>query len=211
MDSAKGAEGAKIKLQKICDALKAETLEPAKQEAREILENAEIQKNQIIAEAKNEAQVVLKNLEKELSEKRSAFEASMKLASRQMLDELKLMIEKKIFNENVGEFVANSMAQKEVVAELMGALLKAMEKEGLDGDFSVYLGQMTFNNDMLTLLREKIFGSQKSVEISLGDFLSGFKIKIREKKITLDMSDEAVRETIIRYLADDFRKLFFIA
>ena len=36
----KGLETGKDKIQKICDALRKETLEPAKQEAREIVEKA---------------------------------------------------------------------------------------------------------------------------------------------------------------------------
>ena len=47
----KGLESGKDKIQKICDALRKETLEPAKQEAREIVENAHMQASEIVTEA----------------------------------------------------------------------------------------------------------------------------------------------------------------
>ena len=40
------------KVQKICELLKQETLEPAKQEAKELLENAKMQASRIVQEAK---------------------------------------------------------------------------------------------------------------------------------------------------------------
>ena len=48
----KELETGKNKIQKICDVLRNETLDPAKQEAREIIENAHIQAAKIIEDAK---------------------------------------------------------------------------------------------------------------------------------------------------------------
>lgn len=52
----KSLETGKDKIQKICDALKKETLEPAKQEAREVIENARLQAAEIVTAAKKEAE-----------------------------------------------------------------------------------------------------------------------------------------------------------
>ena len=44
----KGLDTGREKIQKICDSLRKETLEPAKQEAREIIENAHMQASEIV-------------------------------------------------------------------------------------------------------------------------------------------------------------------
>ena len=66
----KGLETGKDKIQKICDALRKETLEPAKQEAREIVENAHLAASEIVREAKKKAEAAVSKAEIEINEKK---------------------------------------------------------------------------------------------------------------------------------------------
>ena len=66
----KGLETGKDKIQKICDALRKETLEPAKQEAREIVENAHLKADEILQEAKKKAEESTRRVEMEISERK---------------------------------------------------------------------------------------------------------------------------------------------
>ena len=65
----KGLDNGKNKIQKICDALRVETLEPAKQEAREILENAHLQAADLIREAKDKMQSMIEATDREIDQK----------------------------------------------------------------------------------------------------------------------------------------------
>ena len=97
----KGLETGKDKIQKICDSLRKETLEPAKQEAREIVENSHMQASEIVAEAKAKAIAMTEEAEKEMEEKKRVFHASLNLACRQGIEQLKQKIEKDLFNQEL--------------------------------------------------------------------------------------------------------------
>ena len=51
----KGLKNGRDKIKEICDVLKQETLEPAKQKAREVIENAQLQAEEILKEAREKA------------------------------------------------------------------------------------------------------------------------------------------------------------
>src|SRR3990167_3476016 len=54
------------KIKEICDAIKKETLDPAKEKAKEIIENAEIEAENIIRKANEEKDKILKQSNKDL-------------------------------------------------------------------------------------------------------------------------------------------------
>jgi len=131
----KGLESGKDKIQKICDALRKETLEPAKQEAREIVENAHLAASELIHEAKKKAEEVLKKAEREIEEKRKVFESSLALACRQGIEQLKQKIEEELFSRELAEFVEREMGDPKTVAHILNAFLKTMDEQGVDDEF----------------------------------------------------------------------------
>ena len=78
----KGLETGKNKIQKICDVLRKETLEPAKQEAAEIVENAHIAASKILVDAQKKGQELLSLAEKEIAEKKKVFESPREINQR---------------------------------------------------------------------------------------------------------------------------------
>jgi V/A-type H+-transporting ATPase subunit E len=55
-------------------------------------------------------------------------------------------------------------------------------------------------------------GVKKRLEIggiAVGNFLGGAQIRLKDKKMTLDISDNALKELIANYGRRDFRKLIF--
>src|SRR3989338_7173519 len=119
----KGLETGKDRIQKICDTLRKETLEPAKQEAREIVENAHIQASGIVEEAKTRAVLLIEAAEKEMEERKRVFHASLNLACRQGIEALKQKIERDLFSKE--------MSDQKLIANLINSLVKTMKKRGL--------------------------------------------------------------------------------
>jgi V/A-type H+/Na+-transporting ATPase subunit E len=205
----KGLETGKDKIQKICDTLKKETLEPAKQEAREIVENAHMQASEIVAEAKKRAASIVQDSIGEMEEKKRVFHASLNLACRQGIELLKQKIEKELFNRELTELVAQPMGDPKVIANLLNSFMKAMEEKGIEEDFVALIPKGISPRSINDLLIARVLERLHKQSVSIGDFAGGLQIQLKGKKITIDISDAVVRELIAQYIRRDLRDLVF--
>ena len=135
----KGLETGKNKIQKICDVLRKETLEPAKQEAAEIVENAHIAASKILVDAQKKGQELLSLAEKEIAEKKKVFESSLQMACRQGIEQLKQKIESHLFNQELSSLVLKEMGNEKVIASILNSFLKTMEEKGIEDEFTALI------------------------------------------------------------------------
>ena len=205
----KGLETGKDKIQKICDTLKKETLEPAKQEAREIVENAHIQASDIVEEAKAKAKSMLDDTEKEIEEKKRVFHASLNLACRQGVEQLKQKIEKDLFNEELSALVVKEMADPNVIANLINSFMKSMEEKGIEEDFAASIPKAISPRAINDLLASKVLKRLKNQTVVASDIQGGVQIQLKGREITIDISDVVVCELIGQYIRRDLRDLIF--
>lgn len=205
----KGLETGKDKIQKICDALKKETLEPAKQEAREVIENAHLQASEILAAAKKEAEERLAAAEKEILEKQRVFQSSLHLACRQGIELLKQKIEKELFNRELASMVTSEMADPKVIADLLISFMKAMEERGIEEDFAAIIPKQISPRAINTMLTSRILERLKDHTVTVGGFDGGVQIRMPNREITIDVSDKEVIGMIAQYIRKDFRDLIF--
>ncbi len=199
------------KVQKICEILKEETIEPAKQEAKEIVENAHLQKEEIIKHAKEEAAKIEKIANEQMDKRKKAFEASLSLAARQGIDRLKQQIEKKIFSDKLGEIVKSATCDPKVIAEFVNAIIEAIKEEGTDADLSAYIPKKVSKEKINEYLLSEIINHLREKEVLLGDFEGGAKVKMHDMQITIDVSDEAIKAVLAEYIRSGFRDLIFNA
>jgi V/A-type H+-transporting ATPase subunit E len=205
----KGLETGKDKIQKICDALKEETLQPAKQEAREIVENAHLQAAEIVNASKKEAAERMAAAEKEIEEKRKVFQSSLHLACRQGIESLKQKIEQELFDKELADTVARETADPKVIANLLASFMKAMEERGIEEDFAAIIPKQIAPRAINALLSAHILERLKGHSVSLGEFAGGVQIRLAGRQITIDVSDQVVRELIAQYIRRDFREMVF--
>ena len=205
----KGLETGKDKIQKICDALRKETLEPAKQEARQIIENAHLAASEIVQEAKKKAEQTIHKAEREIEEKKKVFESSLGMACRQGIERLKQKIEEELFNRELFDLVQKEMGDPKTVAHILNAFMKTMEEKGIDDDFIAVIPKSITPRSISSLLVDQVLGRLKKEGIAVGDFAGGAQIRLKDRKITIDISDEVVRELIAQYIRRDFRELVF--
>jgi V/A-type H+/Na+-transporting ATPase subunit E len=205
----KTLDSGKDKIQKICDVLKKETIQPAKQEAKEIVENAHLQANEIIKAAKEKTAKLLEKAKEKISQEEKIFQSSLNIAAQQSIDELKLKIEEKIFNENLFEVVNKELENPKIIAELITVIIKALDESGLDSDLSAYIGKTIKPKAVIELLIERVKEQLQETEIQVADFSGGIKIKLKNSKITIDISSDSVKNLISRYIRDDFRNIIF--
>lgn len=205
----KGLETGRDKIQKICDVLKKETLDPAKQEAREIVENAHLQASEVLKDAKIRAQEIIQIAEKEMEEKKRIFHASLQLSCRQGIELLKQKIEEELFDRQLAETVAKEMADHKTISLLISSLMRSMEERGVEEDFVAVIPKGISAKSISSLLTSQILERLQNQVVSLGDFLGGVQIRLKGKQITIDMTDGAVRELIAQYIRRDFREMVF--
>lgn len=202
-------ETGKDKIQKICDAIRKETLDPVRQEVREIIENAHLQAAEILREAKERGESLERGVEQEIEEKRRLFEASMQLSCRQGIETLKQTIEHELFNRELAHTVAKEMAKPELIVQIIESFMRSLETQGIEEDFEVRIPKSIQPRLINVLLAKNILDRLKNHSVEIGDFHGGVQIQMKGREITIDVSDAVVRELIASYIRRDFRDLIF--
>jgi len=205
----KSLESGKDKIQKICDVLKKETLEPAKQEAREIIENAHLQAVEIVKEAQKKSEELAAAGLKDLEEKQKVAQASMQLACRQAVEQLKQNIEEELFEKQLSELVTKEMTDSKMIAHLINSFMRAMEEKGVEEEFLAMIPQDISPRAINALIVAQALDRIKNHTVVVGDFKGGAQIRLVGRQITIDISDAAVRELIAQYIRRDFRDMVF--
>src|SRR5689334_18899728 len=131
----KTLEKGQDKIKRICEALKTETLEPAKLQAEAIIEAAEEQAEQLISAAKKQATKLIEDARKAIEQERNVFHSSLAQASKQSLEALKQSIEQKLFNENIEQMVTAATSAQAVVTKLIESVITGIEQEGISKDY----------------------------------------------------------------------------
>ena len=202
-------ETGKDKIQKICDSIRKETLEPVRQEAREVMENAHLQAAEIVKHAKVEAEAARTAAVLEIEEKQRLFQSSLQLACRQGVEALKQKIEHELFNPELTSLIAKETANPQIIVRLLESFMKSLEERGIEEDFEVIIPKEISPRMINGLLSEKILERLKHKSVAVGDFNGGIQIRMKDRQITIDISDAALRELIAAYIRRDFRELIF--
>lgn len=207
----KNLESGKDKIQKICDLMRKETLDPAQQEAREIVENAHMQAAEILKEAKNKGAERLQSAEKEIEEKKRVAQASLALACRQGIEELKQRIEKELFTQELSSLIVQEMEDPKLIAQLLNGFIQSVEEKGIEEDFVAFIPKTLSARKINELLAARVLSRLENKTVVASDIGGGVKIQLKQHKITIDISDEVVLELIGQYIRKDLRDLIFNA
>jgi V/A-type H+/Na+-transporting ATPase subunit E len=205
----KEAEMGSERVKKICDVLRRETLEPAKREAEEIILEARRQAESLVAEAKMAIEKLHKEAREEIERQKNIFQSSLYQACKQALESLRQNIEEKLFNQELGRLFTKNMQSPDVIAHLITAVIKALEKEGVEADLSVYVPAAVPARTINEMLGKEILDKLKEKSVLIGPLAAGIEVKLHDQNITIDISDTALKELVARYIRKDFRELFF--
>lgn len=195
------------KIQKICEVLRKETLEPALEEASALIEDAKDRAAKILKEAKEEAALLIKKAKDEIARERNVFHASLSQAAKQTLETLRQHIEHQLFDPELKKLIGKEMAKPETIAELIKVLVKAIEKDGLGANLDIVIPKSIPAKEISLLIASEVLRNDK--ELHLGDFFGGAKIKIGEKNITIEITDAVVENLVASYVRKDFRDRLF--
>jgi V/A-type H+-transporting ATPase subunit E len=197
------------KVKKICDSLRKETLEPAIVEADRIIAEAKLKAEGILKDAKEQAERLHATARADIEQERNVFNSSLTQAAKQSLETLRQDVESKLFNVELEEAVKREAAKPDVLARLIGAIVKAIDQEGIDVDLEAIIPKSVSPTEISALLTENILKRLKNGAITVGEFEGGVQVKLEGKKVTIDITDAALKELIAGFVRKDFRKMIF--
>jgi len=206
----KTLEKGQDKIKKICEVLREETLEPAHKEAQQILKEAQNQAERILEEARQEAERLHKEAKASIDQEKNVFEASLLQATKQSLEALRQSIEGQFFNQRLSSLIDKHGAEPHLIANLMNAIVDALKKEGITANLTGIVPKTIEPRTVNELLLQDVLTSLNGRSVTLGNFGAGVQVKVADKKMTIDISDSALRELLAAYVVrKDFRKLIF--
>lgn len=205
----KSLEKGQDTIQKISDRLKHEVIEPAKVEAYKIVEAAQQKADEIIALAERQADVTKAAVHAQIEKDRRVFQSALQQASKQSLEALRQAVEQKLFNEQLNTLVETGMADPQLIAKLIDAIVTAIEKEGLGTDLTAVISRVASAQAISKLLAQEVLKKLKGKPLTLDGFAGGAQIKIEDRQIRIDLSDNAIKELLSNYVRKDFRDLVF--
>jgi V/A-type H+-transporting ATPase subunit E len=205
----KTLEPAQDKIQKICNELRENTLEPAKKEAEGIIADAKARAQDIIRQGEAQVEQLLLESRRNIEQEHNIFQSSLSQGIKQSLESLRQDIEHKLFNDNLSELVKSGTNKPDVISKLIECIIKAIDKEGMTADLSVIIPKNVSDNEVNQLLGHEILEKLKKNSVSVGNFEGGAQIKVESDGLTIDITDSAIKELLARYIRKDFRKMIF--
>lgn len=205
----KSLEKGQDKIQKICDKLRHEIIEPAKKTAEEIIDQAKKEAEAIISAAEQQAAQVLLQARAHIEQERNVFNSSLQQASKQALEALRQEIEQKFFNEELQQTFEKELANPKFVGELINAIVAAIEKEGLSADLAAVIPKAVSPEQVSLYLLDNVRKKLKNKPLEIGKFAGGAQVVLQGKKMTFDLSDHTLKELLANYVRKDFRQMIF--
>ena len=145
----------------------------------------------------------------EIEKQKGIFQASLAQACRQTLEALKEKIEHKLFNPELSKMVAKPMQDPKLMAQLINAVIHALDKEGTKSDLSVVISSAISAKAVNELLASEVIQRLKEKGVLVSSMGGGIEVKLLNNNITIDLSDETIREMVAVYIRKDFREYLF--
>lgn len=197
------------KIKKICDLLRKDTLEPAEKRAAQILETAQAEVSRIILEAEKEAEKIIRKAQTEMDQERKIFELSMLQSGKQGVEMMRQQIQETLFAPELERLISDQAKDPQLIARIIEAIVKAVEREGLVSDLVAYVPKNISPKEISALLVSSVADKLTPQGVEAGPFKGGAKVRLVNKNMTVDMSDDALRELFAAFIRKDFRKWVF--
>lgn len=203
-------EKGKNKLGQICDILRKETLEPAQNEAQRIIDDAKQEAQKIIEKAHVDGKTLIDEAHEKITQEKKLFESSMDLGVKQAFNQLKELIKAKLFNDELLNLSEKVIADKDLISKLVATIISAVDKEGLDAHFTVFLSKSMSQEEVSRYLAEKVVARVKNGEISIETTpANGAKVVLKDQKMSVDISEQSLKELMGSFLKESFKDVLF--
>lgn len=207
----KTLETGEEKIRRICEQLRAEGIEPGKREAERLVTEAEKRAKEILAEAEAEAESLHSAAKAKMEQERTVFASALEQAAQLALERLRQKVEELLLDGELAALAKSEGRQPGLVAKLIAALVEGIEREGISSDLVAFVPKGIEIAEVKEHLAAKILERLKEGRIAIGDFSGGAALLLKDKRMTLEISDVVLKELLASYVRKDFRKMIFRA
>ncbi len=205
----KTLEDGKTRIQRICDAIRKDTLEPAKQEAQRLREEGEKQKQDLINEGRKEKERLIEEGRAQIEQEHNVFESSLLQATKQAVENFKQQLETKIFNDELYQLLQGPMSDPMMIVHIIEALIKAIDKDGLAVDLRAEAAKNINPEEVNKLIASRILDRLKKHSIEVGSFAGGAKVSLKDKNMSVSLTLDDAKNILAEFLQKEFRSLIF--
>lgn len=205
----KTLEKAQDKIDRICEVLRKETLEPAQKESERLIQEAQTRAKEIVEQAEKEAERIFAEARKQIEQERNVFHSSLSQAAKQSVEFLRQSIEHKLFNEQLNQVIDQGASDPKLVASLINSIVSALDKQGLAADLTAIVPKNVPAEEVNKHLLAEVLKKLQNQSVTVGNFEGGAQVKVQNKKMTIDITDKVLKELLATYARKDFRKLIF--
>ena len=104
--------------------------------------------------------------------------------------------------------VSQQTSDPKVVAKLVEVVIEAIEREGISADLSAIVCNSVSVKEVNAFLLDNMINKLREKSVVLGNFAGGIQVKLHDKQMILDISDEALVNLLNSY-RKGFRDLLF--
>ena len=194
------------KVKQISDILYKETVLPAKEEGKKIIKEAEALAAEIIHKAKEEASSILRTGASQIHEERRVYEASLEQAIKQALATIKNDV-MNLFKEDLLTNLQHTLNEKKVLHDLLQTLIDGIKKEGIKSDLTLCVAKGV---DFDALSKGVISSVEKRLEKGEIEISSGIALLVKDRKLTLKITDKTCSELLADRLPGVLRSKVFV-
>lgn len=200
-------------VQSLIDRLKNDGLAAGQQQARAVIEEAHAKARKILSEAQQEAKHIRQRALEEAIQDKSAGQEALRLASRDVLIELRNQISG-LFQELLSRKVNTKFNDQEFLQQLLMEICRQQMQSVSPGQRIEILASdaETINAQgaetplahlILSLTQE---GIKQGVSFApTQEPFSGFKVHVEGEQVTIDLTDQAVAMLLKQHLLPRFR------
>ncbi len=152
---------------------------------------------------------MIKQARGQIEQERNVFHSSLQQAAKQAIEALRQEVEQKFFNEELQTILDKELANPKLVADLINALVLSLDKDGIAGDLTAAIPRSVSADEVSKLLLDSVRKRLKNKPLELGHFAGGAQVKLHGKKMTIDLTDYAIKELLANYVRKDFRQMIF--
>lgn len=205
----KTLEKGQDKIKKIAEELRHQTLEPAQKEAQVLIQKAEAESEEIIQAGRAQAEKLIAAARQTIEHERKVFQSALTQSFKQTFEMLKQEVQTKLFNDQISAELEKAAGGPDVVAKLINVIVEAIQKEGTSADIAVIIPQKCDPKQISQLVAGGILEKLQKGPIDLGSFAAGVQVKLKDKKLTLDVTDKTLKEIIGRFVPTSFHEIIF--
>jgi V/A-type H+-transporting ATPase subunit E len=180
------------KLQELTQKLYTTGIEKAKNEADQIIAEAQIKADKIIADANSEAFSIINKSKKESTELQLKIESELKLSSKQVISSIKNQITNLVTQDLIIKDIDKSLSDNDFIKSIIELMVKKWQPDDANStDLQIILPEQKKEN-FNKYIKEKISHlMKKGLEVNFEDsFKSGFKIAPKDNSYIINFTNE---------------------